>query len=386
MIPDHSGKSSRGSSSEDLGAISPPIPVGAVLDRVTHQPNTIMSRSKAASPDASRDRKAEHIALALGDDMQLGRRFFSDYVLEHLALPEIDMDAIDLTTGFLDHRLAAPLLVSCMTGGTDEASRINRHLAAAAELTGVALGIGSQRKAIEDPDLAATFQVRDLAPSVPLLANLGAVQLNYGYGTKECRRAVEMIEADALVLHLNPLQEAIQPEGDRDFSGLLAKIGRLVDELEVPVIVKEIGCGISRDVGEALLAQGVTIVDSAGLGGTSWARIEAARADDRKLGELFADWGVPTPESIARLAAIEGLTVIGSGGIRNGVEVAKAIALGADLAGVAQPFLEPATRSVDDTVAAIERLVDELRIAMFCVGAASVAALQATNRLKRRGG
>ncbi len=347
-----------------------------------------MSRLQAAPPpDASdRDRKAEHIALALSERMQLERRYFSQYAFEHLALPEIDMDRIDLSIEFLGRRLAAPLLISCMTGGTEEATRINRHLAAAAEKTGVAIGVGSQRKAIEDPTLAGSFQVRELVPSMPLLANLGAVQLNYGYGAEECRRAVAMIEADALVLHLNPLQEAIQPEGDRNFADLLPKIGRVVDDLDVPVIVKEIGCGLSGEVGAALLGQGVTIVDSAGLGGTSWSRIEGARAGDRELGELFADWGVPTPESIAQLAAIEGLTVIGSGGVRNGVEVAKALALGAHLVGLAQPFLEPATRSVDETVSAIEQVLHELRIAMFCIGAESIAALRATERLHRRGG
>ena len=263
-----------------------------------------MSSLKAApspAPDSTeRDRKAEHIALALAERNQLERRFFDDYCFEHVALPEIDMDTISLETDFLGRRLGAPLLVSCMTGGTAEATRINRHLALAAENRRVAIGVGSQRKALEDPALEASFQIREVAPSVPLLANLGAVQLNYGYGVAECRRAVDMIEADALVLHLNPLQEAIQPEGDRDFSDLLPKIGDIVRHLEVPVIVKEIGCGLSRKVGEALREQGVSIVDTAGLGGTSWARIEAARARDHELGELFADWGVPTPESISR--------------------------------------------------------------------------------------
>ncbi len=330
-----------------------------------------------------RDRKAEHIALALSERNQLDRNFFDDLAFEHVALPEIDMDAISLDTEFLGRRLAAPLLVSCMTGGTDEATRINRNLAEAAERTGVAIGVGSQRKAIEDPSTAASFQVRDRAPSVPLLANLGAVQLNYGYGLDECRRAVDMIEADALVLHLNPLQEAIQPEGDRDFTGLIDKIGDVAARLEVPVIVKEIGCGLSGRLGRALRDVGVAIVDTAGLGGTSWARIEAARARDRDVGEMFAHWGIPTPRSIVELAAIDGLTVIGSGGVRNGVDAAKAIALGAHLVGSAQLYLEPATRSVEETVGAIERVIRQLRIAMFCVGASSVDALRATDLLGR---
>ena len=349
-----------------------------------------MSSLKAAPSPAPgsplSDRKDEHIALALAKRNQLERHFFDDYAFEHVALPEIDMDAISLATEFLGHRLSAPLLVSCMTGGTEEASRINRHLAGAAERRGVAIGVGSQRKALEAPELAASFQIREQAPSVPLLANLGAVQLNYGYGVEECRRAVEMIQADALVLHLNPLQEAIQPEGDRNFADLLSKIGEVVRGLEVPVIVKEIGCGLSAPVAEALRGEGVTIVDTAGLGGTSWARIEAARARDHELGELFAEWGVPTPESIVRLAAIDGLTVIGSGGVRSGLDAAKAIALGADLVGLAQLFLGPATESADAAAAAIERVERELTIAMFCAGAATVADLRSKTISRRTGG
>jgi len=226
----------------------------------------------------------------------------------------------------------------------------------------------SQRKALEDPRQAASFQVRDLAPTVPLLANLGAVQLNYGFGLPECRAAVAMIEADALALHLNPLQEALQPEGQCDFRDLYAQISRVASELAVPIIVKEIGSGISAAVGCRLFDAGVRIVDTAGVGGTSWARIEAARAADPEIGELFADWGVPTPDSIRALSAIEGLTVIGSGGVRSGLDVAKALALGADLVGLAQPFLVAAEVSQAQVEAAIARIVRELKIAMFCTG------------------
>ena len=218
--------------------------------------------------------------------------------------------------------------------------------------------------------------MRDAAPTVPLLANLGAVQLNYGFGVDECRRAVEMVSADALVLHLNPLQEAIQPEGQCNFRGLVPKIARLVRELEVPVVVKEIGCGISGATARRLFDAGVRVIDSAGLGGTSWARIEAARASDLELGELFADWGVPTPDSIRQLAAIEGLTVIGSGGVRSGLDAAKAIAFGADLVGLAQPFLEAAMESADAVYERIQRCVQELKIAMFCAGARSLDELR----------
>jgi isopentenyl-diphosphate delta-isomerase len=330
-----------------------------------------------------RDRKAEHIRLALEASNQAGRSFFDDYAFEHNALPEIALDDIDLSVEFLGKRLEAPLLVSCMTGGTEAAGEINRNLARAAEDRRIALGVGSQRKALEDPLQAASFQVRDQAPSIPLLANLGAVQLNYGYGIAECRAAVEMIDADALAFHLNVLQEAIQPEGDTDFSGLLPKLGEIARGLDVPVIAKEIGCGISGDTARALAEQGIRIIDTAGLGGTSWARIEARRADDVEIGELFVDWGVPTPVSIQEVAAVPGVTVIGSGGIRSGVDVAKAIALGAHLVGTAYPLLKPATVSTAAVIERVGRIVDELRIAMLCVGTRTIDELRLVDLLKR---
>lgn len=324
-----------------------------------------------------RDRKAEHIRLALEDRMQLGGNYFDQYHFGHEGLPEIDFDEIDTGVEFLGKRLASPLLISSMTGGTDMAGRINRNLAAGAERTGIAVALGSQRKALEDPAKADTFQVRDAAPTIPLLANLGAVQLNYGIGLEGCREAVEMIGADALILHLNPLQEAIQPEGQRNFSSLLPKVGELVRDLPVPVVVKEIGCGISEKTARALAAQGVEIIDTAGVGGTSWARIEAQRANDLDLGEIFAGWGIPTPLSIQEVRKVPGLTVIASGGLRNGIDVAKALALGADLAGMAYPFLGPAMESPEKVAEKVSRIVQELKICMFCLGARTVAELRA---------
>lgn len=330
-----------------------------------------------------RDRKAEHIRLALDERMQLGLHSFDEYAFEHEALPEIDLAEIDTTVEFLGRRLDAPLLVSSMTGGTEVAGRINRNLAAGAERTRIALGLGSQRKALEDPAQAATFQVRDAAPSVPLLANLGAVQLNYGMGVGECRQAVDMIGADALILHLNPLQEALQPEGQCDFRDLLPKIGEVVRGVGVPVVAKEIGCGLSERTARRLAGQGVRILDTAGVGGTSWARIEAARANDAPIGELFAGWGIPTPQSIQEVRKVPGVTVIGSGGLRNGVDVAKALALGADLAGLAYPFLAPATESPERVAETVRRIVRELKICMFCLGVTTVAELKTTKLLKR---
>jgi isopentenyl-diphosphate delta-isomerase len=346
-------------------------------------PNAAAEIMAPASGDApERDRKLEHIRLALEERMQLGRNFFDDYRFDHAAMPEIDLDAIDTGVVFLGRRLEAPLLISSMTGGTETAGQINRNLAAGAEKAGVAVGVGSQRKALEDPGKADTFRVREVAPKVVLLANLGAVQLNYGMGVQACRDAVAMIGADALILHLNPLQEAIQPEGQCNFAGLLTTIGTVVGELGVPVVVKEIGCGISEATARALATVGVRIVDTAGVGGTSWARIEAQRAGDLEIGELFAGWGIPTPESIRQVRRVEGLTVIGSGGVRNGLDVAKCIALGADLAGMAYPFLAPATVSPDQVTEKVRRTVRELKICMFCLGVKTIAELQRVPLLK----
>ena len=336
-----------------------------------------------ATAEAPRDRKAEHIEIALDEAMQVQSLSFDAWVFEHEALPEIDLAEIDTSVEFLGKRLAAPFLISCMTGGTGSASQINRNLAAAAERVGIAVGVGSQRKALEDPSQVATFQVRDVAPTVPLLGNLGAVQLNYGYGIDQCRAAVEMVEADALVFHLNPLQEAIQPEGDTNFRDLLPKMARIVEELEVPVIAKEVGSGLSAATGRRLLDIGIRILDTAGVGGTSWARIEARRAGDVDLGEMFADWGLSTPESIRQLAGLDDVTVIGSGGLRSGIDAAKAIALGADLAGMAYPFLQAATESPDQVVEKIQRIRRELEIAMFCVGARTIDELKKV-KLSRR--
>jgi isopentenyl-diphosphate Delta-isomerase len=339
-----------------------------------------MSRPRIAAASrrgsVERDRKAEHIRLALDARMQSGDNAFDRYRFEHCALPEMRFEEVDLSCTFLEVPLRAPLLISCMTGGTADATRINRNLARAAESERIAVGVGSQRKALEDPRTVESFRIRPHAPTTVVLGNLGAVQLNYGYGIDECRAAVRMNEANALALHLNPLQEAIQPEGQRDFSSLLPKIGEIARELEVPLIVKEVGCGISADVAKRLLAHGVSIVDTAGLGGTNWARIEAARADDAELGERFADWGIPTPEAILRLRELPGLTIVGSGGVRTGVDVAKALACGAHLVGLAYPFLRAADESEARVVETVRRIVDELRICMFCLGVRTIEELR----------
>jgi len=353
------------------------------MSPVTEIPKPGAGAGPGSVSDETRDRKAEHIEIALDEAMQVHGLSFDAWVFEHEALPEIDLAEIDTSVDFLGKRLEAPFLISCMTGGTGSASLINRNLAAAAERRGIAVGVGSQRKALEDPSQVASFEVRDVAPTVLLLGNLGAVQLNYGYGIEQCRAAVEMIAADALVFHLNPLQEAIQPEGDTNFQELLPKMARVVEHLGVPVIAKEVGSGLSAATARRLRDIGIRILDTAGVGGTSWARIEARRADDVEIGEMFADWGLPTPESIRQLASVEGVTVIGSGGLRSGIDAAKALALGADLAGMAYPFLQAATESPEKVTEKIDRVWRELKIAMFCVGARTIDELKKV-RLSRR--
>lgn len=287
---------------------------------------------------------------------------------------------IDLSVTLLGKRLRVPLLISAMTGGTSEAHVLNERLAEAAQATGVGLGVGSQRAAIENPALAKTYRVRHLAPDVLLLANLGAVQLNYGYGLDECRRAVEMVEADALVLHLNPLQEALQPEGNTRFAGLLSKIEAVCTKLDVPVIVKEVGWGISERIAHQLANVGVAAIDVAGAGGSSWSEVERHRAVtevQRRVAAAFAGWGIPTADSLrmARQGAPD-VPLIASGGIRDGIQMAKALALGATACGIANPFLSAAHRSVEAVVQLITVLATQLRVTMFVVGKADIPALR----------
>jgi len=334
-------------------------------------------------------RKAEHLRLNLEEEVQFREvtTGLEQYRFQHQALPEIDPDAIDLSTTFLGKPLRYPFLISSVTGGFREAQRLNLNLARAAQACGIGMGVGSQRAAIDDWSLAETFQVRPVAPDILLMANLGAVQLNYGYTVDHCRLAVEMLQADALILHLNPLQEALQPEGDRNFSGLLSKIEVVCRVLEVPVVVKEVGAGLSGKVVRQLANAGVAAVDVAGAGGTSWSRVEMYRARtgrDRRVAAQFVDWGIPTAEAIqqARRAAPD-LPLVASGGIYTGLEAAKAIALGADVAAMARPFLKSAAISAEAVEEAAEELAQTLRITMFCIGAPDLTALKNTPHLHK---
>ncbi len=324
--------------------------------------------------DTTNARKTEAIDALLRDPAtDRGRRAFDAFRLRHRALPELDLAAIDPSTRFLGRRLAFPLIIASMTGGDHERlRRVNRNLAQAAEQAGVAMGVGSQRVLFTDPASRDSFALRPLAPSVPLLANLGAVQLNCGFGIEECRAAVSVLEADGLYLHLNPLQEAVQPEGNTNFAGLAARIGAVAGALDRPVLVKEVGAGLGLADARLLMARGVRHFDVAGSGGTSWSRVEHHRQPDRgghDLGLTFQDWGTPTPEALRELAALgPEATLIASGGIRNGLDMAKAMAMGASLCSLARPFLEPAMESPEAVLAVLARLRREFVTALFLLG------------------
>lgn len=328
------------------------------------------------------ERKNDHLDIVL--DRQRARSVadpgYSALTFEHCAAPELRLDEVDLRSILFGRTLTAPLLISSMTGGAARATQINRHLAEAAETLGIALAVGSQRIALETgADQGLTQQLRQLAPSVPLLANLGAAQLVAGYGLDEAQRAVEMIEADALIIHLNPLQEAVQVGGDRDWKGVFAAIEALALRLPVPLVAKEVGAGISPAVAQRLLDAGVSVIDVAGAGGTSWAAVEAERTPDphqRAIAQAFAGWGIPSAQAIAAVRrACPDAHLIASGGIRDGLDVAKAIRLGADLVGQAAGVLDAALIGPEAVVEHFQIMIQQLRIACFCTGSANLGAL-----------
>jgi isopentenyl-diphosphate delta-isomerase len=339
-----------------------------------------MANRMTRKPGATEARKSRHLDICLEEDvaskLDAG---FSRVRLRHEALPECALEDVEVATVFLDRNLAAPLVISSMTGGTSRARDINRNLAAAAERFGVALGLGSQKAAIENSDLLATYRVRDIAPNVMLFANVGAVSLNYGITVDDVRRAIAAVGANGLYLHLNPLQEALQPNGDTNFRELLPKISALCRALDVPVIAKSVGSGLAVATAARLLDAGVRAIDVAGAGGTSWARVEGRRAGDSRreaLAETFAGWGYPTAEATVALRTVfPSVPLVASGGVRSGVDVAKALALGADIAGIGLPLLEPATRSAEAVGEALEGIIAGLRIAMFASGCRGVSDL-----------
>jgi isopentenyl-diphosphate delta-isomerase len=336
-------------------------------------------------PTKTQGRKSEHIQICLNENVQSRHvtTGFEDIFFVHKALPEIDRSKIRLSTTVLGHKFSVPLIVEAMTGGITEAVKINATIASVVEELGLGMGVGSQRAAIEKPGLERSFSItRKRAPTAFLIANIGGPQLVKGYSAKEAKKAVDMMSADALAIHLNALQEVVQPEGETSFKGLLKKIGEIAQALDVPVIVKETGAGIAAEEARLLANMKIAGIDIAGVGGTSWAAVEYHRAKKQHnefhqgLGEAFWDWGIPTAISLIEILQSVSLTTIASGGIRTGIDVAKALALGADLTGIAYPILLAAAKGPKEVKKTLQVTIEGLRNAMFLVGAESIQELK----------
>jgi isopentenyl-diphosphate delta-isomerase len=325
------------------------------------------------------NRKAEHINICLDEKAQAKKATtgFEDVQFVHRTLPEVDEAKIDVSTKVFGHKFSAPVIVGAMTGGTAEATRINAVIAEAVETLQLGMGVGSQRAAIENPKLSETFSIaRKKAPTAFLIANIGGIQLVHGCGVKEVKQAIEIIDADAVAVHLNALHEAIQPEGQTSFKGVLDKICEITAELDKPVIVKETGAGIAAEDAKKLEEAGVKAIDVGGVGGTSFAAVEHYRSESNSvqhfLGDVFWDWGIPTAVSLIETTQTAKVPVIASGGMRSGMDVAKSLALNACLASVCQPALETAVKGGKATQKMLSLLIDELRTVMFLVGAEKV--------------
>ncbi len=326
-------------------------------------------------------RKNDHIKINLEQDVQSSLSTgLEKYHFIHEALPDFDLEKVNTELSVFSKLLRAPILISSMTGGTKDSGIYNFRLAEAAQECGIAMGVGSQRAAIEQPELSETFKIRHAAPDILLFANLGAIQLNYGIGIDECQRAVELIEADALFLHLNPLQEALQAGGDTQWKDLDKNIEKVCRKLSVPVLIKEVGWGISINTAKKLMELGVSGIDVAGAGGTSWSQVEMHRAPDeffRNLASAFVGWGIPTSEAILNVKnGAPGLPIFASGGLKDGLDIAKCIALGASLGGMAGQFLKAAHQSTEKTIDLIRLIQQQLRVTMFAAGAENIQSLQ----------
>lgn len=327
------------------------------------------------------NRKLEHIHVINADEQVDRRKFYFDTIrLGHRALPELNLQEVDPSVTFMGKQLSFPLLISSMTGGDDDLLRkVNRNLAIAAETCRIAMGVGSQRVMFLNPAATASFAIRKFAPTTVLFSNLGAVQLNYGFTLAHCEKAIDVVQADGLYFHLNPLQEAVQPEGDTNFAGLVDKITTIARHLARPVLLKEVGAGMStRDV-ELVIASGIKYIDVAGTGGTSWSRIEHHRQGDENANDIgikFQDWGIPTPLALTALKPYrDRITLIASGGLRSGIDMVKAVILGASLCGLAKPFLRAAMESADQVIQVIKILKREFQTAMFLLGIPNIAQL-----------
>lgn len=340
--------------------------------------------------DVIKQRKLDGLKIPLSKEVQAKTTStYLEYVqLVHNALPELDFDEIDTSTTFLNHKFGAPLIIDSMTGGTPEAAKINERLAETAEELGLGMGLGSQRAGLKSKELAETYSIaREHAPNAFLIANIGGAQLAKGLSIDEAKQIIDMINANALVVHLNPLQELIQPEGEPKFKGVYQKIAELVKSLDIPVIVKEVGAGISKEVAARLQVLGVKAINVAGSGGTSWAGVEKLRAesagDELKihLGEMFWDWGIPTAASLIEVRKTVNLPLVASGGLRNGLEVAKCLTIGADMCAMALPFLKQAAVSKEAVIQFANLLLNELKSTMYLVGAKDVKALKVSRRV-----
>ncbi len=338
---------------------------------------------RTAPPRRDPAAKRQHLDVCLYEDVEYRKPTgLEAWTFQNEALPEVSLEHLDLSCSLAGRRLAAPLMISPMTGGTPRAGELNLRLARVAQRFGLAMGVGSQRLALEDAARARWFKVRHVAPDIALFANFGGAQLVRGWGVDEARRAVEMIEADALFIHLNPIQEAIQG-GDQDFRGLSARLQGLCTALHaegIPVFAREVGFGLSENAARRLLDCGIAGLDCAGAGGTSWARVEAlcARSERRRvLGERFAEWGIPTSQSILNVRRVSAdIPLIACGGLRDGMDVARALALGADVGSMARAMLLRANESEAALAAFVESVLTELRVCMFGSGAANVKALR----------
>ncbi len=349
-------------------------------------------RKKSIDGSGSRRRKEEQLNLSLNGDVENGivSPGFENYRFIHQALPEIDFDNIDTGISIFGKKLSAPLMISPITGGTLGGGKLNMRLVEIAQEKNIAMGVGSQRIAIEDRSFEESFKVRKIAPDILLFANLGAVQLNYGFGLEQCKRAVDMIEADALMLHLNPMQEVFQDGGDSDFSDLAGKITSICEKAEFPVLVREVGFGISADAAKMLAGAGVAGIDVGGAGGTSWIKIESSRSKDpvlKNISKSFMDWGIPTAESLEMVSgAGSSIKIIASGGIRTGLDAAKAIALGADIAGAALPILKASIDSGGEAESLIDGIILGLKVAMFGIGVSNITNLKNNKYLVKKEG
>lgn len=349
-----------------------------------------MTENDVHSADDISKRKNDHIRINLNEDIHsrvdVG---FDSYYFQHNALPEISLASINIGRNFLGKQISAPLLISSMTGGTEEGDKINARLAETAEDVGIPMGVGSQRIEIQSGNSKNSISIRKYAPSIPLYANIGAVQLNYGLTLDDCKRAIELIQGDALILHLNPLQEALQPEGQTNFVGLLTEIEKICKSIEIPVIVKEVGWGISIDVARKLINAGVTCIDVAGAGGTSWAMVEKFRNTSQNcidISDHFKDWGIPTADCVSQIHKEYPTTpLIASGGIKRGIDIAKSIALGANITGVAGVLFRAAAISTESIVDKVNEFIEELRITMFVVGAKDLTSLSRIPLYKNNG-